>query len=212
MNPIDNVVGTLNYKNSLLVILSITIGCFLGTLLHESGHILAALLFNSQIEKIRIGPFLQIFPCVKVVDFNVNLGEVIIKSFKSEVAQGVFEISGSGLNALISVVGLFLLHRIEFSKKITVIMIISIFILAWDIISYSFFPIFGLPHWIIIGGIESEPLNGAELLSIPNSIFYLLVIIFSIIVNYLVFREVYCIWTGKIKHNLFYIKKVNITK
>lgn len=166
-------------NKSILILISLFIGSIIGILFHEFGHLVIALIFDYHIEKIRITPFLEIFPEIKFVNFNSDFGEVIFEITDSQKGLGIYYLSGSGLNALISLLGVLLLRNFKLPDKWKIYLYLISLILALDIICYSIFPLFGLPHWVIIGGTSPEPFEGAKLLGISAFVYYLCLIIYS---------------------------------
>ena len=188
-------------KTVLLITISIIIGCIIGTLTHEFGHLLIALLFDCKVSMVRLFPFLQIFPEIRLVDFNLDFGEIIVDLPNSQIGLGLFYLAGSGLNAILSIIFVFILRKYKISVKQILFFFPIILIMALDIIFYSVFPVLGLPHWIIIGGMSPEPLDGALLLGFPQFIYFICLILYSVFVFFFIIKPLN-------KAFLFLLKKV----
>lgn len=170
------------------VLVGVAIGCIMGAALHETGHAVVALAYGREIRQVRVGPFLTIYPVLEFGSINLDLGEVKQAPPKSQHEEGLRDVAGSGLTAIIAIILLALFRPAGASGLVKTIVSVASLVLSWDIISYSTFPLLGWRHWIVLGGIEPEPVIGADLLGVVRWVYYVGLAIYAAIVNWLSFR------------------------
>ena len=172
-----------------MTIIGFATGCIIGASLHEGGHALVALSYSRQIQEIRIGPFIKIYPKIEIVSVSYDLGEVLHDSPQTPQEEGLREIAGSGLTAIVALFGIILLRWLPLSRRSKLAICAANLVFAWDIISYSIFPRIGLRHWIIAGGVYAEPLRGALLLGMTESTYYISLAAYTGIIHWLAFVQ-----------------------
>jgi hypothetical protein len=143
-----------------------------GTIIHEAGHCLTAVALGGRIKMIRMIPGIEIYPQVKFVGWDFStFGGCSTTGVKSQVGKGFGHFMGSGSTLIVAYL-LLLASRFIKQKWICIMLLLQALIYAWDIISYSVFPLFGLRHWLIIGGLYPEPLRGAITMGCPQAVYF----------------------------------------
>lgn len=170
------------------VIVGVTVGCIVGAALHETGHAVVALAYGREIRQIRVGPALTIYPSIEFGSINLDLGEVEQAPPKSQQEEGLRDLAGSALTAIVAIILLGIFRAAETSRVVRTIVSVACLVLSWDIISYSTFPLLGWRHWIVLGGTEPEPVIGAGLLGVVRWAYYVGLAIYAVVANWLAFR------------------------
>ena len=151
-----------------------------------------AMSYGRHIQELRIGPFLKIYPKIEIVYVSNDFGEVLHDPPQTPPEEGLREIAGSGLTAVVAILGITLLRWLPLSSRKRLAFCVANLVLAWDIISYSIFPRIGLRHWIIAGGTDAEPLRGALLLGMTECTYYISLAAYIGIIHWLALIQLKC--------------------
>ena len=147
------------------------------TIIHEGAHIIVSQAGGSQVKEIVVIPGIRLYPHIERVKWSGCVAGVALTDFPSQFYNGLCMAMGSSANAIASYLLLVLVFLMRRCWQIKLILLLVSFVLAWDLIAYSIFPLFGLRHWIFIGGNYAEPIRGASLLGIPLWVSYLTVFV-----------------------------------
>jgi hypothetical protein len=141
---------------------------------HEFGHALWGTLMGGAPTYMQIAYF-QIYPQIAITSHFV-LGSTMIEGLTyGSFAYGVMLLGGSLTTNIASwILALILLRKSFGNKKQTALKILGLFG-AVDLPFYIVFPQMGLSHWIFLGGSTSEPLIGARMMGVLDSMFYFFV-------------------------------------
>jgi hypothetical protein len=161
-----------------------------GLLMHEFGHAIVICIFGGRITKVVFISGIQVYPYFSMVEWNGLFGYLDYKT-PSEIVHskinGLIYFMGSGATALSALaISLVLQFCFEGTWRKTLLLLAGLWPL--DIITYSIFPILGLPHWIILGGRLPEPLHGAIRMGVSATGYYLFLGMYSICNYYLIYR------------------------
>ena len=157
----------------------------MGAALHEAGHVIAGIAYGATIQQIRVGPALIVYPTVALGTANLDMGEVKQSAPKSRKEAGAWDLAGSGLTATVAIVILAVLRAVAKSTLFRISALAASLILAWDIVSYSIFPLLGWRHWIVLGGTDPEPLLGADLLGVARWMYYFALAVYVVAIHWL---------------------------
>jgi large-conductance mechanosensitive channel len=167
-----------NKKFFLTLALLAPLGLLAG-LIHEVGHVFWGTAIGGTLSYMQVAYFV-IYPKLAIVS-QFKLGSTIVTGLSTPAQHGLFLLGGSlTTNIAAWLIGLLintrkLGYRTELSFKI-----LGYFGLL-DLPFYVVFPVFGLRHWILLGETRPEPLIGARKLGIPDPIFYILIIIVTLV-------------------------------
>lgn len=155
----------------LLVVLLVPIGLLM-TLVHEFGHALWGISAGGTLDYVKVA-FFEVYPQLAINHpFQLGLTRVSGLSYGS-AAYGFMLIGGSATTHFASwILGIALLHKALGSQLRFALKALGLFGVV-DLPFYIIFPQVGLRHWVFLGGSEPEPLNGARMIGIPDSAFYL---------------------------------------
>lgn len=173
---LKNIRKIVSHKTSLvflgLLIPFSLIMCFL----HELGHAFWGTVVGGKLSYLQV-MYLIVYPKLAFTShFHLGLARVEGLTYGS-FEYGLFLLGGSLTTNLVSWIVAIVLLLTNFNERIKIAL--KSFGL-WGILDmpfYVLFPQLGLSHWIIIGGCIPEPLIGARMMSVPDIIFYLLVIL-----------------------------------
>jgi len=162
----------LKYDPLLLpLVLFIPLGLVMACV-HEFGHALWGTLVGGTVTSIQVA-YLEIYPVIQLTSHFV-VGSVGIEGI-SGFEYGLFLVGGSITTNIVAWLLVLILHRIHLGINAQrLLQILGLFGLL-DLPFYVLFPQIGLRHWIVIGGNQPEPLLGARLMGIPDSVFYIVV-------------------------------------
>jgi hypothetical protein len=137
---------------------------------HEFGHALWGTLLGGMVTSIQVA-YLELYPVIRLTPHFV-VGFVGIEGI-SGFEYGLFLVGGSITTNIVAWLLALILHQTHFGTNTQrLLQILGLFGLL-DLPFYVVFPQIGLRHWIVIGGNQPEPLLGARLMGIPDSIFYI---------------------------------------
>jgi hypothetical protein len=131
-------------------------------IIHESGHLVTAIILEAKIKYIVIMPGIKLYPEIALeawkgwgaaIDYTLENGT----PFKS----GLIALMGSGSAALVGYLTTLLLFFLKKPGLFQIGLLAFSLICAWDMITYSILPEIGLKHWIFFGGALPEPMIGA---------------------------------------------------
>jgi len=158
----------------------------LGTIVHEAGHGITAVIFGGEIHSVAIMPGIQLYPTVQLQPWGGCVAQIGHSPLGNPWQSGLTKIMGSGLTAIVGYFAIAVLF-VARPQKLARFAWLSIAILfIWDIIAYSVFPALGLKHWIFIGGVDPEPVIGAAEIGIAPTIYYFGLVIHAVASNGLI--------------------------
>lgn len=172
---------------SLQFVVILAVMAFIGLLVHEFGHGLSAVFQGGEIDGIYVFPGIEIYPDFGTRyqgDYPNNPGLARTspgQPFFTDAQSGFVTLMGAGATFAFSVVGLFGLYILAPRKRLLQFVWVALAIWYLDIVTYTFLPSIGLRHWIIIGGSNPEPLNGAERMGISSGLFMAYVAVVGIL-------------------------------
>jgi len=161
---------------------------FTGLIIHEVGHGVTAQWLGGEFRRLYVFPGVEVWPDPGQPfegDWGMRVGVAEIQWGEEWESwqEGLVLLMGSGSTLLVScaaLAGLWIFrpkHGLAYGFSV-----IALFYL--DILFYTLMPTwFDLPHWIVFGGREPEPLIGAEMLGCPRKVFITLVLIVSILMT-----------------------------
>ncbi|MEM3673819.1 MAG: hypothetical protein QW468_06355 [Candidatus Bathyarchaeia archaeon] len=156
---------------------------------HELGHALWGVLMGGALTYMQIACF-QIYPQIAITSHFV-LGSTMIEGLAyGSYAYGVMLLGGSLTTSIASwILALILLQKSFGNKKQTLLKILGLF-WAVDLPFYVVFPQMGLGHWIFLGGNTPEPLIGARMMGVLDSVFYFFVAVSTFGLTLLYFKSI----------------------
>lgn len=173
------------FKRSLFFICLFLAGTLINILLHEFGHCLPAISKGGGINRIVVLGY-EIIP-----NFGLKTHFVITASFANvnwptgydptEYWKGFQKLSGAGFTLLVSFISIVLLWLIKPKRILRFILLVLSFGFL-DIFSYSFLPLFGLPHRLFVGAKYSETVEGLMHMGFSKT-YSLLLILFCVSVT-----------------------------
>ncbi len=171
---------------SLAILVAVLV---LGTVLHEGGHGITAMAWGADLQQVAVMPGLQLFPSVEFIAWDGWVARVSHTSLPHPTARGWVVCMGSGTSALAALVllGLWALYqrgatlhqRPSLPPSIAWATALAILIWSTDSVAYTFAPLLGLRHWIVVGGRAAETTQGAQILGWELSWFYTGVILYG---------------------------------
>lgn len=169
-------------RSILIVTIAVVFAVVLCLCVHEGGHAVAAKLLSRPIYSITFAPGLQLYPELKRVPWNGSfLGKVDLGEMSASWQTGLIRLMGCGTTALLSYGMIGAVFYMAKTRRMTVaILRITATVFAWDILTYSVMPEFGLPHFIFFGGSVQEPVEAAQLLGVPLPLFWTLLALHAV--------------------------------
>jgi hypothetical protein len=167
-----------------LLICAFFMSLIAGSFIHEGAHIVMLQAGGSQLKQIVIMPGIQLYPEIEKVKWSGYVVGVALTESSSQFFSGLSLAMGSTANAIASYLLLVIVFLMRRGWRVKLVFLLSGFVLAWDLIAYSIFPLFGLRHWIFIGGNYAEPIKGASMLGIPLCVSYLVVFVHVIFYHF----------------------------
>jgi hypothetical protein len=176
---LKNITTISNHKTLLIFLILLIPSGILMCFIHELGHAFWGTVGGGNLSYLQV-MYLIIYPQLALTsDFHLGLTGVEGLTYGS-FEYGLFLLGGSITTTIITWLVTLVLVLTNINERIRLAM--KSFIL-WGILDlpfYVLFPQIGLRHWIIIGGSIPEPLIGARMMSISDTIFYLLVFLSTI--------------------------------
>ncbi len=169
------------FKKSCVGLSVIVFVLLFGLFTHELGHGFTAMVFGAEITYIEIMPGIQLYPEIKRIEWDGNVGSIGHLSLDSEWKSGLATLMGSGSTAIVAYLAIVALYALRPKGTLRFALFLVSLIFAIDIVAYSILPKFGLQHWIIIGGTSPEPLIGALMLGVSETAFYTATILHFIV-------------------------------
>lgn len=172
-------------RTSGVVLCALLASVFIGTLLHEFGHGLTALMLGGQLHEVSVWPGVTVYPDLRFDDWHWTFfGLCNWSDVPSEWKEGLSILMGSGTTALAAYALLAAVHGFRKRCWLAVGLLAASLPLSWDILLYSTMPLLGLRHGIIVGGPNPEPLIGAEMMGIPRSLYFALLAIHFVVFHF----------------------------
>jgi hypothetical protein len=139
-----------------------------GLLGHELGHALGAVLVGGSVQEVGVAPGVVLYPELRRVPWTGLLGWVRTAGVTTDPARGVVRLSGCAATLLLALVAAGLLSGWRPTSRWIRHALVAGTLLCLDGLTYTFLPLLGLRHWIVLGGHEPEPLVGLDLLGWPR--------------------------------------------
>lgn len=166
---------TVDYKMFLFgLALLIPLGLVMD-LIHESGHAIWGTAAGGRLTYMQIAYF-EIYPQPAITP-EFRLGYAQIEGLTTQFASGLMSLGGSLTTSISSWLIALILLTVSLGYKTQLALKILGFFGLLDLPLYVLFPQLGLGHWIFMGGRTPEPLIGARKMGIPDSVFYIIVIL-----------------------------------
>jgi hypothetical protein len=159
-----------------------------GLVLHEAGHIVFCLLFGGKIESLAILPGIQLYPHFSRLPWDGWLANITFQPPTLRWQHGLVLFMGSGTTALLGCCALALLYTLKPSGLSRLFWLATAVLFNMDIIAYSIFPIFGMRHWLFIGGSRPEPLTGVLGMGLSQEAYFILLASYTIVLSVLILR------------------------
>lgn len=158
----------------LLAILFIPLGLVMD-FVHESGHAVWGTAVGGRLIYMKI-TYLEIYPRLHISP-QFCLGCVNVNGLAYDsVAYGLMLLGGSMTTNIASWILGLILFKTSFGDKTQIALKVLGLFGILDLPFYVVFPQIGLGHWIFLGGgCGPEPLKGARMIGVPDSVFYLIV-------------------------------------
>lgn len=144
--------------------------------MHELGHGLTALMLGGKIHALYLWPGAQIWPGWDWPTHPHYTGFVAAISFSDASdwqaalwKPGLVVLMGSGANLMLAFLAVSMLEYRR-SAGLLKYFLVALSLLFLDIFCYTFLPLVGLRHFIMLGGAYPEPLIGARLLGVSDVI------------------------------------------
>lgn len=152
---------------------------------HELGHGFTAKLLGGGFHSLYVWPGVEIWP-----DFaqpypgewsgNIGMARLDFPDDWSAWQPGLVYLMGSGSNMLAGALALVLLWVLHPAGLLRILLVAET-IMFIDLPFYTFLPLIGLRHYVIVGGETPEPLDGAIRMGIPAWAFLIIVGVSSIL-------------------------------
>lgn len=161
---------------------------FMGLIVHEVGHGVTTQLLGGEFHRLFVFPGVEVWPDPGQPyegdwGMYVGIAEIEWGEDWENWQEGLVLLMGSGSTFLLASAALAGLWIFQPKHGLAIgLSVLALFYL--DILFYTLMPAwFGLPHWIVFGGDDPEPLIGAEMLGCPRMMFIALVLIVSILMT-----------------------------
>lgn len=150
---------------------------------HEIGHSIPVLISGGSIKRI------VIFGIELIPDFGRNSHLDLVAFFSpswylgqatNNFWLGLMLFSGSGFTLLISYISIFSLWFCKVKRTLRLFLIVSSFHFL-DILTYSFLPLLGFPHRLIVGSHNMEPVEGLMKMGLSKTSSLLLILILILV-------------------------------
>jgi len=156
------------FRRSVIWLLVIVVILGFGLIIHEAGHAVTALIFGAKITHLQFFN-IQVWPRVKWLRWDGFFGAIRYISVDN---NGLVALMGSGLTAIIGLCAAVALFAVRSRGWLWSVCLTAAILLPLDIITYSLFPALGFRHWIVFGGYNREPLEGALRLGATQTAYY----------------------------------------
>jgi hypothetical protein len=164
------------------LLLAITVA-LLGLVIHEAGHAITAVLCGGQVTKVKILT-LQLWPAVRWIEWDGLFGAIW---YHGTNRDGLVLLMGSGTTAALGLCAAIALQFTAPRSFLRNVSLAAAVLLPLDILSYSVFPSLGLRHWIVFGGHDAEPLEGALETGMTPAAYFTALAVFALICYGLVY-------------------------
>ncbi len=167
---------------SLRFALILALTALIGLLVHETGHGLTAAALGGRFTGLYVWPGVEVWPHPGA-SFNGKWdGQIGVATYlpgadweADDWRYGLVSLMGSGTNFLLAALALGCLWAFRPRGRVRLWLLAETWMFL-DLTTYTFFPAFGLRHFIFVGGTSAEPLEGALRLGIPAGVFVTLVV------------------------------------
>jgi hypothetical protein len=154
-------------------ILIVAVVALAGLLLHEAGHGLVAMLLGGRITAFQVIPGVQLYPALEWRGPDLNVAWIAFELPGGTPWQfGLIALMGGGTTALLGALAGLALWALRPRGPARDWLLAAAALLPLDLLAYSVFPVFGLRHWIVIGGARPEPAIGAQGMGITPAAYY----------------------------------------
>jgi hypothetical protein len=190
----------IKFFRSIFIIGLIMIGIVTNIVLHEFGHTLPAIFKGGSIKRIVVLGY-EIIP-----NFGVSTHFGFSFSFSNvnwpngydptEFMIGLEQLSGAGFTLLVSFISVLLLLLIRARHMLRYILLVLSYGFL-DMFTFTFLPLFGLPHRLFAGGVFSETTEGMLRMGFSKTISLLIILFCVSVAGYLLY---------------YYLKNISIKK
>ncbi len=149
----------------------------LGLLVHELGHGLTAAALGGRFTGLYVWPGVQVWPHPGAPYPREWQGWFGVATYlpgadwqRGGWRFGLVSLMGSGTNFLLAALALGCLWLCRPRGGVRLVLLAEACMFL-DLTAYTFFPLLGLRHFLLIGGRIPEPLNGALEMGIPAGVF-----------------------------------------
>jgi len=164
-------------------------------LVHELGHGFLGTIAGGRFAYLQIAYFI-LYPSLAVTS-DFRLGVALIEGLPyGSFAYGLMLLGGSMMTNVASWTIAIIQHFKRFKGRTRFALKVVGFLGMLDLPLYIILPQMGLSHWLIMGGREPEPLQGARMIGIPDYAFLFLAALSTSCLFYLHFKQI-CIKTPK---------------
>ena len=154
----------------LVAVFFMLAGCLvLEIIIHECGHMVTTWILGGKTTRIVFFGF-QLYPGIDFSKWEGLKASVPFEGIQSNWEAGLILFMGAGTATIVAYLLLLVpaIHRKTRKWTCAFLIILSIGC-AWDIITYTLLPLFGLPNRLVVGRVFAEPLAGSELMGMPKT-------------------------------------------
>jgi hypothetical protein len=146
----------------LIAVASLIAGALLCKIVHESGHALTAVILGGKIESVRARLPLPRSPGFFRIEYSLS---------GSPWRKGLAGLMGTGCTTLVAYALLLIAIRYRSLWWPQFALLPVSLVCAWDMFLYGTLPLLGLHRFIVFGGDHAEPVDAAQMLGVPRSLF-----------------------------------------
>jgi hypothetical protein len=167
------------YRKKLILILTLLIplGLLMG-LIHEAGHAFCGMALGGTLSRMQVAWF-TLYPNLGIAP-QFKLGKVIVTGLSTPIQQGSFLLAGSLATNIAAWLIAIPTNTANLGTRTGFTLRTLGVIGLLDLPLYTFLPLLGLRHWILLGNNQPEPLIGAREMGIPDLLFFPLVIALTV--------------------------------
>ena len=176
--------------SSIFIIGLIIIGILTNIVLHEFGHCLPAIFKGGSINRIVVLGYEMVPNFGRSTHFGITANFSNVNwpngNNPTEFWFGLQQLSGAGFTLLVSFISVLLLLLIKPRHILRIILLVLSYGVL-DMFTFTFLPLFGLPHRLFAGGIFSETTEGMIRMGFSKTISLLIILFCVSVVVYLLY-------------------------